>query len=52
MSVVLDTEKWSRQEFGACDLGDIRRDTYRNGAALPVVITPDAMPSSSAASGS
>src|SRR5438552_13367628 len=23
------------------DLGDIRRDTYRNGAALPVVITPD-----------
>src|SRR5438067_2155162 len=23
------------------DIGDIRRDTYRNGAALPVVITQD-----------
>ena len=42
MSVVLDTVKWAQQQFGACDLGDVRRTRRLVKFASQVAADPDA----------
>lgn len=42
MCVVLDTNKWAQQQFGACDLGDERRTRRLIKFASQVAADPDA----------
>lgn len=42
MCVVLDTEQWAQQQFGACDLGDVRRTRRLVKFAAQVAGDPDA----------
>lgn len=42
MSLVLDTGKWAEQQFGGCDLGDVRRTRRLVKFASQVAADPDA----------
>ena len=42
MYVGLDTEKWAQQQFGSCDLGDVRRTRRLVKFASQVAADPDA----------
>jgi len=42
MCVILDTEKWAKQQFGGCDLGDVRRTRRLVRFASHVAADPDA----------
>ena len=42
MCLVLDTEKWAQQQFGSCDLGDVRRTRRLVKFASQVAGDPDA----------
>jgi hypothetical protein len=42
MCVVLDTEQWAQQQFGSCDLGDVRRTRRLVKFAARVAADPDA----------
>jgi hypothetical protein len=42
MCVVLDTNQWAQQQFGACDLGDVRRTRRLVEFAAQVAADPDA----------
>jgi hypothetical protein len=42
MSLLLDTQEWAQQQFGSCDLGDIRRTRRLIKFASQVAADPDA----------
>jgi hypothetical protein len=42
MGVLLDTEKWAQQQFGRCELGDLRRTERLVKFAAQVAADPDA----------
>lgn len=42
MSLLLDTQEWARQQFGSCDLGDVRRTRRLVKFACQVAADPDA----------
>jgi hypothetical protein len=42
MSLILDTQQWAQQQFGACDLGDTRRTCRLVKFASQVAADPDA----------
>jgi hypothetical protein len=42
MSLLLDTQEWAQQQFGSCDLGDVRRTRRLVQFASQVAADPDA----------
>jgi len=41
MAVILETQEWAKQQFGTCDLGDVRRTRRLVQFAAQVAAAPD-----------